>query len=68
MCAGDDGAGLGTAPAVLVAVCPRMDQVPGMIGDLSLFSPRVPVRFPVHESLSAERMVQDDALAIACAC
>ena len=51
-----------TAPAVLVAVCPRMDQVQGLIGDLSIFSPAEPARFPVHESLNAERMVQDEAV------
>ena len=50
------------APAVLVVVCPRLDEAQGLIGDLSLFSPLEPVRFPVHESLSAERMVQDEAV------
>ncbi len=50
------------APAVLVVVCPRLDEVQGLIGDLSLFSPLEPLRFPVHESLSAERMVQDEAV------
>ena len=50
------------APAVLVVVCPRLDEVQGLIGDLSLFSPLEPVQFPVHESLSAERMVQDEAV------
>src|SRR5271170_6804984 len=50
------------APAVLVVVCPRLDEVQGLIGDLSLFSPLVPVRFPVYESLLAERMVQDEAV------
>ncbi len=49
------------APAVLVVVCPRLDEVQGLIGDLSLFSPLEPLQFPVHESLSAERMVQDEA-------
>jgi transcription-repair coupling factor (superfamily II helicase) len=50
------------APAVLVVVCPRLDEVQGLIGDLSIFSSAEPVRFPVHESLSAERMVQDEAI------
>ena len=31
-----------TAPAVLVVVCPRLDEVQGLIGDLSLFSPLEP--------------------------
>ncbi len=46
----------------LVVVCPRLDEVQGLIGDLSLFSSLEPLRFPVHESLSAERMVQDEAI------
>ena len=50
------------APAVLVIVCPRLDEVQGLIGDLSLFSSLEPWRFPVHQSLSAQRMVQDDAV------
>ncbi len=50
------------APAVLVVVCPRLDEVQGLIGDLSIFSPLEPRRFPVHESLSADRMVQDEAV------
>ena len=50
------------APAVLVVVCPRLDEVQGLIGELSLFSPLEPMRFPVRESLSAERMVQDEAV------
>ncbi len=50
------------APAVLVAVCPRMDQVQGLIGDLSIFSAAEPARFPVCESLNVDRMVQDEAI------
>ena len=50
------------APAVLVIVCPRLDEVQGLIGDLNLFSPLQPLHFPVHESLSTERMVQDEAV------
>ncbi len=50
------------ASAVLVIVCPRLDEVQGLIGDLSIFSAEEPARFPVHESLSAERMVQDEAV------
>ena len=54
---------LQAAPAVLVIVyAPRLDEVQGLIGDLSIFSNEEPVRFPVHESLTAERMVQDEAL------
>ncbi len=50
------------APAVLVVVCPRLDEVQGLIGDLGLFSPLQPVQFPVSESLSTDRMVQDEAV------
>ncbi len=50
------------APAVLVIVCPRLDEVHALIADLNLFSPLQPVQFPVYESLSSERMVQDEAL------
>ena len=50
------------APAVLVVVCPRLDEVQGLIGDLGLFSPLEPLRFPVRESLSAEPVVQDEAV------
>jgi transcription-repair coupling factor (superfamily II helicase) len=50
------------APAALVIVCPRLDEVQGLIGDLGVFSSAEPVHFPVHESLSAERMVQDEAV------
>jgi len=50
------------APAVLVVVCPRLDEVHGLIGDLNLFSPLEPIRFPVRESLSTDRVVQDEAV------
>ena len=53
---------LQAAPAVLVIVCPRLDEVQGLIGDLSIFSAEEPSRFPVHESLNVERMVQDEAV------
>jgi transcription-repair coupling factor (superfamily II helicase) len=43
------------APAVLVIVCPRLDEVQGLIGDLGIFSPLEPLFFPVRESLSTER-------------
>jgi transcription-repair coupling factor (superfamily II helicase) len=49
------------APAVLVIVCPRLDEVQCVIGDLNLFSPLQPVRFPVRESLAGENAVQDEA-------
>jgi transcription-repair coupling factor (superfamily II helicase) len=49
------------APAVFVAVCPRLDEVQGLIGDLGLFSPLEAVRFPVRESLSSENAFQDEA-------
>ena len=35
----------GVAPAALVIVAPRLDQVQGLIGDLSLFSPLEPLPF-----------------------
>jgi transcription-repair coupling factor (superfamily II helicase) len=49
------------APAVLVVVCPRLDDVHGIVEDLRLFSPLQPTRFPVRESLSGERLEQDEA-------
>ena len=57
------------APAVLVIVCPRLDEVQGLIGDLSLFSPLEPLRFPVHESLSCRSgwsRTKRSAIASAC--
>jgi len=50
------------APAVLVVVCPRFDEVHALIGDLGLFSPLAPLRFPVRESLFSDRILQDDAV------
>ena len=50
------------APAVLVVVCSRLDEVDGLIDDLALFARLQPERFPVGESLSSTRLLQDDAL------
>jgi transcription-repair coupling factor (superfamily II helicase) len=50
------------APAVLVVVCSRLDEVQGLIGELGLFSTLEPARFPVRESLLLERVVQDEAV------
>ena len=50
------------APSVLVVVCARLDEVESLIGDLSLFSPTQPERFPVHEALDVKEMVHDEAL------
>ena len=51
---------------MLVVVCPRLDEVQGLIGDVTLFSPLVPARFPVPESPGtlcvAEVMLQDEAV------
>ena len=45
------------APAVLVVVCPRLDEVDDLVDDLALFSPLRPEHFPACESLSAERLL-----------
>ena len=50
------------APAVLVVVCSRLDEVQELVGELGLFSTLEPARFPVRESLMVERMVQDEAV------
>jgi transcription-repair coupling factor (superfamily II helicase) len=47
-------------PAVLVVVCARLDQVDALGDDLALFTPIQPERFAVRESLSAERLPQDE--------
>ena len=52
-CAPDGGrAGSQSAPAVLVIVCPRLDEVQGLIGDLSIFSAPGAGAVSRHESLS----------------
>jgi transcription-repair coupling factor (superfamily II helicase) len=48
------------APAVLVVVCSRLDEVDALVDDLALFTPIRPERFPVRESLLAERLSQDE--------
>jgi transcription-repair coupling factor (superfamily II helicase) len=49
------------APAQLLIVCPRLDEVAGLIGDLALFSRLEPAHFPVRESLAGEAANQDEA-------
>jgi transcription-repair coupling factor (superfamily II helicase) len=48
------------APAVLVAVCPQVDQVDGLVDDLALFTRLTPERFPAWESLPSERVIHDE--------
>ena len=50
------------SPSVLVVVCSRLDEVDGLIDDMALFARLAPERFPVGESLSTARLLQDDAL------
>jgi transcription-repair coupling factor (superfamily II helicase) len=50
------------APSVLVVVCPRVDGIRGMIGDMCLFSPLTPLEFPVQESLATESLAVDETL------
>ncbi|MGD0900200.1 MAG: transcription-repair coupling factor, partial [Thermoguttaceae bacterium] len=48
------------APAVLVVVCSRLDEVDALVDDLALFTAVRPDRFAVRESLSAQRLPQDE--------
>jgi len=49
------------APGPLVVVCPRAEEVDGLIEDLGLFGRFHAEEFPACEALSGERAVQDEA-------
>ena len=49
------------APGPLVIVCPRAEEVDGLIEDLGLFGRFHAEEFPACEALSGERAVQDEA-------
>jgi len=48
------------APALLVVVCPHVDQVDDLIDDLGLFSRLTPEKFPAWETLPGERLIHDE--------
>ena len=48
------------APALLVVVCPHVDQVDDLIDDLGLFSRLTPERFPAWESVPHDRLIHDE--------
>ena len=49
------------APGPLLVVCPRAEEVDGLIDDLRLFSRGHAEEFPACESLSGERAIQEEA-------
>ena len=48
------------APATLVVVCPKMDDIDVFVDDLAVFSSLDPERFPAREVLPHERVVHDE--------
>ncbi|NLY00854.1 MAG: transcription-repair coupling factor [Rhodopirellula sp.] len=50
------------APATLVVVCPRLEDVDGFLDDFSLFSRIAPQRFPAQETLRGEQALLDEAV------
>jgi transcription-repair coupling factor (superfamily II helicase) len=47
------------APAVLVAVCPQIEDADALVDDLSLFTRIPPERFPAWESLPSDQQIHD---------
>ena len=48
------------APAVVVVVCPQVNDTDGFAEDLGLFSRLTPEIFPAWESLPSERVIHDE--------